>query len=360
MQKMCTLRRSLRELEDELTAGESDYYRVIAELLIDVQKQFAYFQAYGAIPQVQQMGEKLRAIESELKRQVQWSFREIGQLVVADGPDEGFGLNASDKSSSNNDLSSLNRIYLVVDALGIHFRKDLLERFAQLQLIPYEKQFACSAGNKFSSMEHLDRRFAWFKKLLSVVDNRLSTFIPAKWGLPTTLFTEFVRRTKQHIVDSLTMLEKSSMDTATRVQVLLRAVKAVVTFEAEMKVSFTMAARGLDDADGSSPTPLSNFNPTSATGSSGSNNSSSNSNKSTDGGSSLSTTLGSECIADAFDEFLGPYVQSERDELDKIMSKVNREEEAGTLVEEDGPRKPKDPFTSSRKLFEFVKKSLKS
>jgi hypothetical protein len=336
--KVRTAAAALKELENELTAGEADYYRIIAELLIDALKQMAWFDVYASIPHVKLLNEKLRAIQSEIKRQVQWSFREIGQLVSAES--NGYeDVEAYGPGDQDQDLSSLNRIYIVVDALGLHFRKDLLDRFAQLQLIPYEKLFA--AGTKLSALENLDKRFAWFKKLLSAADHRLGSYIPFRWGLPYHLFAEFVRRTKKHLTDVMSAMEKGYTDKQAYVPLLLKAVRAATVFEAEMKASFTVAARGQDDFEEhivvSSPTkssaPATNND-------------------------YLQLMVSSDFIATAFDGFLGPYVQQEREELDKLMARIIREEDAGTLVEEDGPRKAKDPFTSAKKMFDYIKKSL--
>lgn len=138
---------SIKELQTEMRDGEFDYYRIIAELLVDVQGQMARFDAYGAIPQVIAIRERISSIEYELRGKIQWIFREIGPLVTADPGGEQEGAPAppprasSSSSSSSVDVDSLSQTYLVIDALGVKFRKDLLDRFAQLQLIPYEKAF---------------------------------------------------------------------------------------------------------------------------------------------------------------------------------------------------------------------------
>eukprot|EP01031_Cornospumella_fuschlensis_P037418 gene37418-45439_t len=72
------------ELEKELREGEYDYYRAVAELLTEAQAQMALFQQYVALPHVALIKKKIEAIESELRRQIQWSFREIGQLTSSE------------------------------------------------------------------------------------------------------------------------------------------------------------------------------------------------------------------------------------------------------------------------------------
>ena len=159
LKKLEALVESIKELELELKEAQYDYYRNVAEMLTDVKQQMAYFNAYAAIPHVMLVQSKISAIESELQRHIQWCCREIGQLVNSDPNSDTDGPVAE----SAIDLQTLSQLYLVIDILGVPFRKDLLERFAQLQLIPYEKAFGHPA--KLSGLEQLDRRYAWFKRL---------------------------------------------------------------------------------------------------------------------------------------------------------------------------------------------------
>jgi hypothetical protein len=50
-------------------------------------------------------------------------------------------------------MKSLNDACLVVDALGIKARKELLEEFVQLQLVPYEKLFG--AEKEYFSLDQV-------------------------------------------------------------------------------------------------------------------------------------------------------------------------------------------------------------
>eukprot|EP01035_Chromulina_nebulosa_P022106 gene22106-28624_t len=152
------------------------------------------------------------------------------------------------------------------------------ERFAQLQLIPYEKMF--KIGTKYA--EYLDQRFAWFKYLLSVVDSKLSSVLKAHW------------RTKKHITDILTQTEKENPEANAHVAFVLKSLQSA---------SFSVK-----------------------------------------GNSTLLEVK--ESMGDAFDPFLGPYVQREREELEKLMETVMRaEEESIRVVPTEG-------------MFEYMKKSL--
>ncbi len=309
-QKVKKLEESVQELEKELREGEYDYFSVVADLLVEVQAQMSYFDAYVALPHISLIRRKVVAIESELRRQVQWIFREIGPLASS----ETYG---QDGESSNVDISALSKIELVVDALGEAFRKDLLGRFAQLQLIPYEKLF--KFGTKYSGVDCMEHRYAWFKYLLTVVEAKFSETFPASWNVPSHLFVEFSRRTKKHIADVLAVSEKEGpVDTPEHVAFLLKAVKGVVAFQAEITASFAAKLRAV-------------------------------------AGEEQDVAL-SESITDAFDPYLGPYVQLERKGLEDLMSEVLAAEDAG--ITEEG-QKPSDPYESSRKMFEYIKGSLK-
>lgn len=363
LMKINKLLQSIQELEHELVSAEFDYWSSVAELLIDVQSQISYFDPYQAIPYIIEVREKLDFIETELRRQIQWNFREIGQLVPnLDISDNG----SSPQSEPSIDISSLQQVSLVIDALGQHFRVDLMERFAQLQLIPYEKLF--NVGAKYSSLEFFDRRYLWFKRLLKVSDDKVASIFPTNWMLPYYLFQELTRRTKKHIYECLSVLENNLLksDPSSYVQSVLKTLKGVITFEAEMKSLFNVYTQGIEDTidpklmimiKGGKRSMSTNINDDLAADSVSEKNS-----------SELDVEEPEEEIismAEAFDNFLGPYVQLEREELDVLMTKIMGDEvkflfkSKNVGNEDEWLLKPGDPFISSRKMFEFIKKSLK-
>lgn len=322
VKKLDVLVESIRELENELKEAQYDYYRNVAELLLDAKTQMSAFDAYSAIPHVILIRSKLSAIERELQNHIQWSCREIGPLITND-------TNDSSDSTSSIDLQSLSQLYLVIDVLGVPFRQDLLERFAQLQLIAYEKSF--KFGSTYDGLEHLDRRYSWFKRLLKSAEDRVSSIFPSAWNLSYYLFVEFSRRTSKHIADVLEIAEKDhGGDAKLHVALLMKSLKSILTFEAEMKAAFAMQIRSLESL-------------------------------STDEESGLSGAfIAPASIADVFDDYLGPYVQLERQTLEEMMAELTREEElsskTATLA---NAATGCNPFESSQKMFEFIKGSLK-
>ena len=69
------------ELSNEVTECQYDYFRVVAELLEEIRGKLPRFQQFSSLPTVEDSGSKLKVIEVEVRRQVQWSLRELGTLV---------------------------------------------------------------------------------------------------------------------------------------------------------------------------------------------------------------------------------------------------------------------------------------
>lgn len=314
---------TVNELARELREAEFDYYRTVAELLVDAQSQMASFTHYLALPQVAFIKQKITAIEKELGRQVQWGFREIGPLASS----EKYGHEQDPSELTwNIDVAPLAQVYSVIDALGEKFRKDLLERFAQLQLIPYEKLF--QAGSKYAGIEFLDQRFAWFNYLIGVVNDKLSSVIPFNWFAPYHLFLEFCRRTKNHFIEILSQAERENSAIMADMTLIIKSLKSCIDFENKMITSFTQAAH------------LESEN--------------------------VYFTI-TESIRDAFDPYLGPYVQNQRMGLTDLVQRIMIGEETPVPKSGEAPVDPHaagvpfnagEPYDSSRHVFEYIKNSM--
>lgn len=257
---------SIGEIEREITDNtQYGYYRMVADMLVDVKEEMKYFAPFAAIPKVIELKEKVQIIEDELKRQIHWALREIGELVENDASGNPVPTGSAEPSAH---LQSLQDMYLVVEVLGEACRRDILERLSQLQLIAYEKKF--QAGKQFSGLTNLDQRYAWFRRLIKAAEDKLSSVFPSKWNIGYHFYLEFCRRTKNHLHEQLTILEKQDLDDKQYMHELLKALKSVLNFEKEMKMQLT--------------------------------------NDEEDGGDAEEKKL-AEFIGDAFDPFLGPYVQ---------------------------------------------------
>lgn len=57
-----------------------DYFRIVSELLAETKEQIKFFEPYAALPYFVNLRKRLDGIETELKRQVHWELRELGQV----------------------------------------------------------------------------------------------------------------------------------------------------------------------------------------------------------------------------------------------------------------------------------------
>lgn len=323
VKKLDALVESIKALEIELKEAQFDYYRTVADMLFNVKEQMASFDAYGAIPHVILIGSKLKAIEKELQNHIQWSCREIGPLVSSDSDNTG----SADSAVSSIDLESLSQLYLVIDVLGVPFRKDLLERFAQLQLIPYEKVF--KYGTKLAGIEYLDRRYVWFKSLLKAVNDKVSSIFPSYWNLPYFLFLEFSRRTSKHLADVLEHAESVHIESKTYVPLLKNSLKSILGFEAEMMVSVDMKPRIHENLDADA-VPVESAD-----------------------------CIAPESLSEVFDAYLTPYVQQKREALEALMERLNQEEKLSSATATSSPQTENGVYESSLNMFEFIRTALK-
>lgn len=190
-------------------------------------------------------------------------------------------------------IQALSDVNLVVEALGASCQKDLLERFCQLQLIPYEKKF--QAGKKFSDLNNLEQRWKWFRRLMTVTDEKLDDVFPRSWRIKYHLYLEFCRRSKIHLKEQLTALEQKNLGDTEYVEIVLSALKNVLTFAAEVKTQL-----GLEDIPPADEEQML-----------------------------------SENIGDAFDAFLDPYVKLERSKLDELIQSMLLQEEQPASANEE-------------------------
>lgn len=242
-----------------------------------------------------------------------WAFREIGQLVE-DNPES-----VVFTGELPAPIQALLDVSLLVTALGEVFLKDVLERFSQLQLIPYERKFM--PGKEFAGLEHLEQRWKWFRALMDCFDKKLSDVFPSVWRTKYYMYLDFVRRTKIHLKVQLQLLEEKALKSDEHVAVLLKAMKSVLTFSGEMKAKLDIPelAREYEEQ------------------------------------------ILSECVNDAFDDFLEPYVKVERNALDElIQSTLLREEQSAVAAQEakEGSGLELAIYESSGKIFEYIKRSV--
>ncbi len=356
----------------ELLAQEYQY-RETANLLDAVKQLLAHFDKYNLIPLISDIRTRVDVIQIDLKKHVHYAFREIGQLV-----DTVSDLNSAVYSELPGNMKSLSDACLVVDALGILARKELLDEFVQLQLVPYEKLFG--PDKQHFTLDQVERRWAWFKRLLKNVDSKFSNICPAHWKLPLKLCLEFSERTKSHLILLLTAMESKDQ---TDVHSLLKALQSTLRFEQEMNSRFSNDLKqSLPSTNNLTVTTTLSIN--SNVSSSTNKHSSLESLKANDVLTYIPTDHSTKNIGDddvlflnnannminggisnIYDKFLGSYVLLERQNLEELLQRLGQEEDT-TKGDNDGADQltsgsisSGNVYGSAMSMFVFIKNSIK-
>ena len=153
------------------TLAESDQHRATAEILDAVGVLMTNFQSYNTVPIILELRERVMISQSRLKKQVTNIFGDIGALC------DGAGLaGAADAQAFKSHLADS---CALLDALGPDSRSEILEDFVKTQLQPYEKLFG--EGRVHHALDQVERRWAWFKRLLKNIDDTYHTIFPASY-----------------------------------------------------------------------------------------------------------------------------------------------------------------------------------
>ena len=365
------------------TLAESDQHKATAEILDAVRVLMLNFQSYNTVPIILELRERVMMSQSRLKKQVINIFSDIGALC------DGAGLaGAADALAFKTHLADS---CALLDALGLDSRREILEDFVKTQLQPYEKLFG--EGKAHFTLDQVERRWAWFKRLLKNIDDTYHTIFPGHWRMAMRMCLEFSEKTKIHLLLLLGKLDKND---EIDVHALLKALKATLRFEQEMVKRFeldkylTEASRGEeedddDDAMRSSDMRLGDedklmYVPTNYRADEQAREDESGFLK-----AAATAIIGTKGISGVFDKFLGTYVELERQNLEEMIARINGEQDAPhelprmagsdgddeydlmDMSEEEQSRrkaalafKPHPSiFGSSLSIFTFIKNSIK-
>ena len=367
------------------TLAESDQHRATAEILDAVGVLMTNFQSYNTVPIILELRERVMISQSRLKKQVTNIFGDIGALC------DGAGLaGAADAQAFKSHLADS---CALLDALGPDSRSEILEDFVKTQLQPYEKLFG--EGRVHHALDQVERRWAWFKRLLRNIDDTYHTIFPVHWRMAMRICLEFTEKTKIHLLLLLGRLDKND---EIDVHALLKALKSTLRFEQEMVIRFeldkylskgttsTIGSIEEEDDDGlrSSAGRLGEedklmYVPTDYRADEQAREDESGFLK-----AAATAIVGTKGISGVFDKFLGTYVELERQNLDEMIGRINDEQDSPhelprsgsdaeddydltNLTEEEQSQrraalafKPRPCiFGSSLSIFTFIKNSIK-
>ena len=173
-------------------------FREAANLLDAVQLLLGHFEAYKGVKKIAEPKAEVERIKKDLVQRIHNDFEQVGELLEEE--DAGMVENHSSAVLESNTISneSLAEACLVLEALGENSCKRQIDAFCVTQLAPYERAFGKKKSyvENIGELEHVDRRFSWFRRLLKVLDDRLKSIFPSKWPFYYKLTNLFLLQVK--------------------------------------------------------------------------------------------------------------------------------------------------------------------
>lgn len=249
---------------------------------------------------------------------------------------------------------------LVVDALGTAAVERQVAAIVDDALGPYTSMPEFQRGGDASSLDQVERRFAWFRRTIREVEHRFAGTFPEKWNVPHRICLKFLSVTRSHLLAVLS----SGDPEVENVTVLLKALQKTLVFEKEMQVKFEGGADVVTSAIASLDESGQFVDPNSAAGikrrhdleKAAKSRAEAATNGELGGGppavddSHVPKIL--NMLSSVYDPFMGPYISLERKNLEEMMTKYLEEEQVG----QDGAL---PVYTSSVQMFGYFKGSIK-
>ncbi|EPZ34552.1 hypothetical protein ROZALSC1DRAFT_26786 [Rozella allomycis CSF55] len=118
----------------------------------------------------------------------------------------------------------------VADLFGNEFQMKIIEFYCNLQLQDYRALI--NVSTEISTLENMNRRFAWLKKILKTFEQEHESLFPKGWNVGKHLAELFCIDTKKDIMEVLLRTEEF------QVKVLITALKETVAFETQLIQKF--------------------------------------------------------------------------------------------------------------------------
>ncbi|RYH31878.1 hypothetical protein EON65_01680 [archaeon] len=342
---------------NQLEILAQDYhYKEVANLLDAVRQFMSHFEKYSQISVISDLHKRIENIRSHLTRHIKGIFTEIAEKMDSVADIEVIIVDLIPGGSKG-----LGDACRVIDALGHNVRRDFFSDFLKSQLIGYDQLFG--PDKEYSALEFMDRRFAWFKRLMKYIEQKFSTIFPAHWRMSLRLCLEFIERTKMHLILVLTQLESREEQEGINmdVQLILKSLQSSIKFEQEMTEKFQLLSelkkvslneekeiqKRLHEQDKLMYLPV-DYDQM-------------NSEEETESGFlTLAHNVLSNGISSIFDKFLSSYVALVKSNLQEMLKRVVSEEEVIHQNSEETPSGNKNTiYNSSTNMFIFIKNAIK-
>ena len=231
-------------------------YKSASHLVDATRLLLKHFEAYTLKVEPMRLLEiKVIDLQLDLKKGLARGFRIVGFGMVKALEME--GVTNSDASSSEGGVAIMNPQVmadgtLLVDSLGEDSRQAFLKTICDDHLLSYKTLFAPQAAptkkvkpqHSFKiqdeiieekpayALEQVERRFAWFRRLLREMDERFPGVFPHYWNFQFVLTKHFLKGTHDHL---LALFRGPTKDKdSENASLLLKALQKTILFEKEI------------------------------------------------------------------------------------------------------------------------------
>ena len=166
-----------------------------------------HFKDYSSIPRIKEMMDRFER-EKKLSSQIA-----LQQLKEAD--------------FTNEDLEATSIIdaCAVLEACGSEVRTAGISALVQYNIEKYQRAFPAHAEE--ARIEKMERRFAWFRRLMKAYDQNLHDNVPSSWCVPQELAVEYCLITRKD-VDA--QLQSSDLN----IEIVVRILQKTLEFERDL------------------------------------------------------------------------------------------------------------------------------
>eukprot|EP01138_Halocafeteria_seosinensis_P001605 gb/GECG01001644.1/.p1 GENE.gb/GECG01001644.1/~~gb/GECG01001644.1/.p1 ORF type:complete len:957 (+),score=153.97 gb/GECG01001644.1/:1-2871(+) len=227
---------SVHRLEENQRNKE---YRETGTLIEAVNQLFTHFEHYQDVPAVKEWTQRVNMVKSKLKQQVVLDFDELMETVLSEQyahEDDDKDVEVSQPNTNFGEIAenaSLQRLHYccqVIDALDMV--DTVVNNFRRKQLRGYQQTFRTPDGE---TLEAIERRYSWFRRLLRDIESKFSKVFPAHWCILHQLCLKFCEYVRDDVDRMLSQFDPPDSAPA---EALVRALNKTIQFEREMQKRF--------------------------------------------------------------------------------------------------------------------------
>lgn len=196
-------------------------YRQAASILAGIQDVLKQFADYKHIPQISQLSSEIDRLCDNITDRINFDFRRL------------FEVPSAKHSMSKDDIKLIAEACLVVSLLGSETRENLIKWLLDLQLTEYNALFK-DTQLQMSSLNGVDKRYAWLKKHLLEFEEKYGFLFPPPWQMSERLTVEFCKMTKASLSRMM-----SNHPSEVKLDSLMFAMTKTTAFEALLSKRFS-------------------------------------------------------------------------------------------------------------------------